>query len=227
MVHFSVAEQLKAPKYADKIARDDLLRLKRVSSRFKSEIPASCVPAELAAAGWEAYTASDGRPYFVDHNTGQTHWELPAAAWQGGSWGRWCWMHTPPRRPLQPWLHATPRRPMQPWMHASPRRPMQPWMHASPRRSRQLEAALAARDADEENRAQLKAAKVAAKNVAKKAWRVAQAAAAAPPPDTTLELDEPLARAQGALLDNPRCWTPRWSSTSRRQGRKALTSNRS
>ena len=72
MQRIAAAEQLKAPKYYDKIARDNLRRLKRVSSRFKSEIPPPCVPAELAAAGWEAYTASNGRPYFVDHNTGQT-----------------------------------------------------------------------------------------------------------------------------------------------------------
>jgi hypothetical protein len=80
----AVAEQLEAPKYDDKTARDNLLRLKRVSSRFKLEIPAPCVPAEPAAVGWEAYTASDGRPYFVDHNTGHTRWELPAAAQQVG-----------------------------------------------------------------------------------------------------------------------------------------------
>ena len=54
MQRIAAAEQLKAPKYYDKIARDNLRRLKRVSSRFKSEIPPPCVPAELAAAGWEA-----------------------------------------------------------------------------------------------------------------------------------------------------------------------------
>ena len=30
--------------------------------------------------GWERQTAPDGTPFYVDHNTQQTHWELPAAA---------------------------------------------------------------------------------------------------------------------------------------------------
>jgi hypothetical protein len=60
-----------------------------------------------------------------------------------------------------------------------------------------VEAALAVRDTEEENRALLKTAKVAAKTAAKKARRAARAVAAAPPPYTTLELDEPSAGAQG------------------------------
>ena len=30
-------------------------------------------------AGWEAKKAADGRPYYVDHNTGSTHWVPPGA----------------------------------------------------------------------------------------------------------------------------------------------------
>ena len=140
-----------------------------MSSRFKSEIPAPCVPAELAAAGWEAYTASDGRPYFVDHNTGQTRWDLlgpfwcgedpaAAAARQGGQLGAVV-------------LDAHAAEAAAAALAARDAEEADAALDA--RIAEAVKAALAARDADEENRAQLKATKVAAKNAAKKARRAA------------------------------------------------------
>lgn len=38
-------------------------------------------------AGWQQRVTADGRPFFVDHNTQQTHWQLPGGGGGGGAGG--------------------------------------------------------------------------------------------------------------------------------------------
>jgi len=58
------------------------VQMQAASQAGQAEIEGENLP-----LGWEKRTAPDGRPYYVDHNTQTTHWELPqrhVTAWTTG-----------------------------------------------------------------------------------------------------------------------------------------------
>ena len=65
--------RLVTPQHGPQLAQ--LARTNSENARLRAELGVPALP-----AGWEVKATAEGRPYYVDHNTGTTHWDPPAAA---------------------------------------------------------------------------------------------------------------------------------------------------
>ena len=61
---------------ADAVHLAELARTSSENQRLRAQLG---LPPALPP-GWEVKTTAEGRPYYVDHNTGTTHWDPPAVA---------------------------------------------------------------------------------------------------------------------------------------------------